>query len=93
MEWIITFVLMGLIAAGGVMHSAIENGLLNPNATEPFKSRQFVDMGFTLMLVSVVPFWRGHTMTGCAVLGLGTLSVVSGWFGLWKHARSKTGQG
>lgn len=88
MDWIVTLGLMGLVALGGVMHSATQNGLLHANATEPFLSRQKIDMGMTMLLASVVAFVRNHTWLGWAVAFVGLIGLLSGVYGDWARGRA-----
>jgi len=92
MEWFITLLLMSLIVTGGVMYSATESGLFNPDATEPFLSQQAVDCGIAFGLAAVIPFWRGHPILGYITASLAVLGIIQGLFGLWKHTRTANRQ-
>lgn len=54
MDWFLTLGLMAVCVLSAAVMSTTQNGFLNPHATEPFISRQLMDLAVGLGLAAAV---------------------------------------
>lgn len=89
MDWSLTLGLMAVCVLSAAVTSTTQNGFLNPHATEPFISRQLLDLAVGFGLAAAVAGWRGHPILGWSVAAYSAWLFVCGFWGLWRYNRRK----
>lgn len=89
MDWAITLGLMVCILVGGSLSAAQVTGGFKKDTPEPFRSQQTMQVGFSWMLASIVPFWRAHPIVGSIALALGVVTFVQGCVRVYQFGKEQ----